>query len=303
MTSNLPPTTIVDELPFVPLKRFRVNKNGRDFIVGDLHGQISFFRALLDEVKFNPEIDRVFSCGDLIDRGVDSGECLALLDEPWFFACLGNHELMMFDVHRGFMNDHLWFENGGTWAVAEVHDLHNMKYGREFNMSTKMFWEDNISRISQMPLMMTVSTKNRKKFHLVHAELPYVRITGDLDKKLLNRKFVRKIWADNSSQSIFDLGMYSGCWRRDIFNFYPTTGGGAYVEEVIQQFTSSTIYSGHTIQRSARPTKTKQLICLDTGSFKKGDYGVTIIEHSTQRSWLANSHGVTETSNDWTINI
>ena len=45
------------------------NTKGRDFVVGDLHGTIHLLQVLLEQVKFDPADDRLFSGGDLIDRG------------------------------------------------------------------------------------------------------------------------------------------------------------------------------------------------------------------------------------------
>ncbi len=71
------------------------NSAGRDLIVGDLHGHRALFELELERIAFDPSRDRVLSVGDLIDRGPDSLETLALIDEPWFHAVLGNHELML----------------------------------------------------------------------------------------------------------------------------------------------------------------------------------------------------------------
>ena len=49
--------------------RFEENATGRDFVVGDLHGMFSHLEALLNEVAFDESADRLFSVGDLIDRG------------------------------------------------------------------------------------------------------------------------------------------------------------------------------------------------------------------------------------------
>ena len=43
-------------------------------------------QALLN-VDFDFEVDRVFSVGDLIDRGPDSLKCLELVLNKWFFCC------------------------------------------------------------------------------------------------------------------------------------------------------------------------------------------------------------------------
>jgi len=67
--------------------------------------------SALAGVQFDDEKDRVFSVGDLIDRGPNSAECLELLTEPWFHAVKGNHEDMML----GAQPDHVWMMNGGNW--------------------------------------------------------------------------------------------------------------------------------------------------------------------------------------------
>lgn len=51
------------------LARFPKNEGGRDFVIGDLHGCLEEFRDLLQQLQFNRERDRMFSVGDLIDRG------------------------------------------------------------------------------------------------------------------------------------------------------------------------------------------------------------------------------------------
>ena len=76
---------------------FTMNDNGRDFVVGDIHGMFGALEGLLAEVEFNEEHDRLFSVGDLVDRGPDSNRALEWLAKPWFFACRGNHEQFVLD--------------------------------------------------------------------------------------------------------------------------------------------------------------------------------------------------------------
>jgi serine/threonine protein phosphatase 1 len=93
------------------------NLNGRDFVVGDIHGHLALLQSELEIVGFDKSKDRLFSVGDLIDRGPNSLQCLSLIFEPWFFAVRGNHEQMMFDALQG-ENDRmleLWMVNGGAW--------------------------------------------------------------------------------------------------------------------------------------------------------------------------------------------
>src|SRR3546814_19725952 len=73
------------------------NTAGRDFIVGDLHGCLDLLQVELARIAFDPTRDRLFSVGDLTDRGPDSMGCLRLLREPWFYAVPGNHEDLLLD--------------------------------------------------------------------------------------------------------------------------------------------------------------------------------------------------------------
>src|SRR3546814_10866998 len=85
-------------------RHLAANKVGSDFIVGDLHGCLDLLQVELDRVGFDRAKDRLFSVGDLIDRGPDSMGCLRLLREPWFFAARGNHEDMLLDyAYEGVM--------------------------------------------------------------------------------------------------------------------------------------------------------------------------------------------------------
>jgi len=76
-------------------RRLAPNGKGRDLVVGDLHGHRRLLEQQLDALGFDPARDRVLSVGDLIDRGPDSLATLQLIEEPWFHAVLGNHELML----------------------------------------------------------------------------------------------------------------------------------------------------------------------------------------------------------------
>ena len=56
------------------------NIKGRDFVVGDIHGHYDLLKTELKTVGFDKQKDRLFSVGDIIDRGPKSEECLTLLD-------------------------------------------------------------------------------------------------------------------------------------------------------------------------------------------------------------------------------
>ena len=60
--------------------------------------------------------DRLFSVGDIIDRGPDSERCLKLLLEPWFYMIRGNHEEMLMNACGGDGEDYNWWGSYGAWA-------------------------------------------------------------------------------------------------------------------------------------------------------------------------------------------
>lgn len=63
----------------------------RTLIIGDIHG---CYRELSDLVeKFGPtDQDQIYSVGDVINRGPDSGKCIKLLKDLKAKVVMGNHE-------------------------------------------------------------------------------------------------------------------------------------------------------------------------------------------------------------------
>jgi serine/threonine protein phosphatase 1 len=98
------------------LKKFEKNTTGTDYFVGDLHGCYDLFMDKLNEIGFDKTKDRMFSVGDLADRGAQSFECALLIDEPWFHAVRGNHEDMLIGVSNDQWPVHNFIMNGGQWA-------------------------------------------------------------------------------------------------------------------------------------------------------------------------------------------
>jgi serine/threonine protein phosphatase 1 len=97
---------------------FGLNTLGRDFVVGDVHGMFWALRRLLADAAFDATRDRLFSVGDLVDRGPESHQALEWLDLPWFFACRGNHEQFVLDSGDPEQFE-LWINhNGGQWWLA-----------------------------------------------------------------------------------------------------------------------------------------------------------------------------------------
>jgi len=239
-------------------KRFKANKVGRDFIIGDLHGCYDELMEALNYVKFDPEKDRLFSVGDLIDRGPKSLECLKLIDNPWFHTVMGNHEEMMFmSLMVGGSNwINTWKGNGGKWAY-EYHNLVAMGSGKEF---AKKY-------LKNLPLVISVGT-GVERFNIVHADM----YDGDDpigDEKIDNWKF-------KSSESVMRDRML---WGRGIIH-------KQYKKGFHQNL--STTYVGHTPIRNAIIIESQ--VFIDTGLVypvlgrgTNTDCHLTMVEHGEQR--------------------
>lgn len=77
--------------------------DGPAFIIGDLHGKINKLAMMLESIPANAKI---FSVGDLIDRGEDSvGAVKMLTEDPRFGGyALGNHDINFIHEHMGLMD-------------------------------------------------------------------------------------------------------------------------------------------------------------------------------------------------------
>ncbi len=138
------------------VQRYERNPRGRDFVVGDIHGCFDQLRQALDAVEFVRETDRLFSVGDLIDRGPRSTETLQWLARPWFHACVGNHEHMALRSPYDYSAMLNWVRvNGGEWWV-ELETEARMEY---------------LSAFQQLPVAMEVETRHGR-VGIVHADVP-----------------------------------------------------------------------------------------------------------------------------------
>lgn len=142
------------------IKRFEINTAGRDFAVGDIHGHFTRLQAALDAARFDPAVDRLFSVGDLVDRGPESLDVDEwVLRKPWFHAVRGNHEQMTVDSHAaGRTSDQcgMHFINGGQWFYG----LSSVEQGCYASI------------LQDLPLVIEVETTHGI-IGIVHADCPY----------------------------------------------------------------------------------------------------------------------------------
>lgn len=100
------------------VRHYPVNRKGRTFVAGDLHGCLRQLMLILAAINFDFDNDILYQNGDQIDRGPTPIDCLLLNEKPWFRGVAGNHEGLLIDAMRypGFDWEH-WRKHGGGWAL------------------------------------------------------------------------------------------------------------------------------------------------------------------------------------------
>ena len=216
------------------VKRYERNTVGRDLVIGDIHGCFTKARAALDSVGFDHTAgDRLFSVGDLVDRGAESADVLWWLDQPWFAAVQGNHEDMAWRWGRQgcAMDVEIYARNGGHWNIAHTPD-------------ERLMFSD---ALGALPLAIEVKTA-AGLVGIVHAECPFVswqQFTAALENPELTaaqRKFVKS----------------SAIWSRDRVETEDTSGVEGVVAVVV----------GHTPHDA--PRWLGNVIYLDTAAWHQG---------------------------------
>lgn len=152
--------------------KIELNVDGKDYICSDIHGHFSILQAELDSIGFDESCDRLFSLGDLIDRGDESHLALEWLAKPWFFAIQGNHERMLINTveQESEMLRRQWLMWGGEWA--ENYDFEALR----------PFYE----AFSKLPIAIELELENGNAVGLVHAELPDECDWSEVKDLLLN---------------------------------------------------------------------------------------------------------------------
>jgi serine/threonine protein phosphatase 1 len=258
--------TLLDKIHVV--QKLPENTQGNDYIIGDLHGKFSLLEKALEIVKFNPKVDRLFSVGDLADRGEDSYKCIKFfMDNDFCYPVMGNHEELLLSAAWELLYPDttkpkllhtpgdVFVRNGGMWALEHLTvDITDEFY----NM---------LRYVASLPQIITVG-ENEKRFNIVHAELPFV-------------------WTDNIIDELPEYNTESYTylrWSRLIFRdeLIPSTRPDL-----------SLTYCGHTIEASGHPAYSDSHFNIDTGAFLSNNNqscGLTIVNNTTSEIHMIKDH-------------
>jgi serine/threonine protein phosphatase 1 len=271
------------------IRSLPANYQGKDYVVGDLHGCYDLLQRVLNEVDFNQTRDRLFSVGDLIDRGSDSLACLQLLAEPWFYAVKGNHEDLMLEFFQSYRRDghledlkdvygtrFLWY--GGSWTERYFQaDKHRMS----------LAFDRGLALAEDLPMILVVG-EGENRFHVIHSDL--VRRGG--------RKGASPVWLDSdidcwlAEDAIPASVEDSLLWSRSLMSSERVRQCNARFQAGL-----SPTFCGHTY--AARPRQALSHICIDTGAFVSmenfedddvdADFGLTLMDVQAS-SWISASY-------------
>jgi serine/threonine protein phosphatase 1 len=213
------------------VRRFERNTRGRDFVVGDVHGEFAQLRAQLGRLGFDPTADRLFSVGDLVDRGANSPAALEWLAQPWFRPVLGNHEDMALRAWDDEDMLHGWVvDNGGGWWL-------------DCDPATQTQF---IRALRALPVAIEIST-SAGRIGVVHADVP----PGVTWEVFINR-------LEGGDERVRQHALWA---RSRVFNPHDPKyqGGVAGVQR---------IYCGHTPLH--RPAVVGNVCFIDTGACYPG---------------------------------
>ncbi|WP_123103499.1 metallophosphoesterase [Acidithiobacillus sulfuriphilus] len=267
------------------------NLQGRDFIVGDLHGHPDVLRRLMDHVAFDYDLDRLFSVGDLVDRGPNSAGALDLLEAPWFYPVLGNHDAMLLaTLNLGHLREMRREEAQRTATRNGGWD-----WFRHYRMDEEQCerWR---SALSQVPLVRIVDAENTApagRFQVLHAELAAEREDGVAVcwNGRHSRRGHASRWLEPHQVIGYDA---TGTWEDHLLWGRSLRYALSHENPIVPAALSRT-YVGHTITppREGRLLQVAGHVFLDTGAAhldqaeRYRDQGLTLFCHQEQQGWMA----------------
>lgn len=169
------------------IKYYKKNTDGKDWIVGDIHSRVAELMQSLKVKGFNFKNDRLFSVGDLFDRGNEHKKALELVSKDWFFPVRGNHDQMIIDQ---FEKEQVlqWGYKG--WGPKEVHaNLEGQWFAELSQDEQSEFYES----LKDLPYLIEVETSSGL-VGICHAGLPrYIEDWNELKAQLGDRSIREQV--------------------------------------------------------------------------------------------------------------
>jgi serine/threonine protein phosphatase 1 len=256
--------------PYRAVHRYPRNDSGRDFVVGDLHGCFTQLRTELEARHFDPQRDRLFAVGDLVDRGPQSDSVLEAVEQFGIKSVKGNHEEVILRWHAGEEQALSLLGNGADWLLDRADD-------REWVKAIATY-------MASLPYLIEIETEHGL-VGIVHADSPvsdWNRLVADIERERSDGKTRRKaIWSRtrwkaqpshpapsrNTLRSLLDKARHS-------------VRGEAHVVGRIDNVTA--VIVGHTPVTAV--TTKDNVINIDTGAVYGGK--LTIMDLADLPQWI-----------------
>ncbi|EUC19511.1 UNVERIFIED_ORG: serine/threonine protein phosphatase 1 [Burkholderia sp. CF145] len=256
--------------PYRAVHRYPRNDSGRDFVVGDLHGCFAQLRTELEARHFDPQRDRLFAVGDLVDRGPQSDRVLETVEQFGIKSVKGNHEDVIVRWHAGEEQALSLLGNGADWLLDRADD-------RDWVKAIAAY-------MASLPYLIEIETEHGL-VGLVHADSPvsdWNRLVADIERERADGKTRRKaIWSRtrwkthqphpspsrNTLRSLLDKARHS-------------VRGEAHVVGRIENVTA--VIVGHTPVTAV--TAKDNVINIDTGAVYGGK--LTIMDLADLPKWI-----------------
>lgn len=230
-------------------KKITKNTRGNDYAVGDIHGEFHLLDQKLVEIGFDKTKDRLFSVGDMVDRGKDSELFAQYLQEPWFYAVRGNHEDMAIAwasdepiPHDNYMG------NGGEWHIR----------------LTQQRSQEIATLLSTLPIALEIPV-NGYTVGVVHAACPYPDWES-LEQALQGQH------GEYEQEHAYQMSIWMRKNRDDVAE--NTTKG---IDMVVV---------GHQIIRNKKPHYVGNTLYIDTGAFITGKISVVCLNKEVETRLL-----------------
>ncbi|QSF47861.1 serine/threonine protein phosphatase [Paenibacillus tianjinensis] len=113
----------------------------RTLVISDIHGCYLQFDAMLKQIKYNPDNDKLILLGDYVDRGLYSKDVVTkviqLAKDYGVIALKGNHDDLMVDAFRN-RGDSLWINNGGIMTTQSYAGYDFLEEGFDWDEHLRM---------------------------------------------------------------------------------------------------------------------------------------------------------------------
>lgn len=242
----------------------------RTFVIGDIHGRHDKLVACLKLVNFDYDNDQLIQLGDVVDRGIDSYECVEeLLKIKNLIPIQGNHDSCFWDSIRTG-NNNVLFMQGGKKTLESY--IKNCNPDKEIVLKFSGYYTD--FEYDDFPISHINFYKN---------QLPYY-IDSD------NNLFIHGGF--HRHHPIAEQDRQDFIWDRDLWLAAMSHDKMANKEEhpFKTKDNFKEIFIGHTPTPyfgSDLPLHAANIWNLDTGCGKSLEAKLTIMELSTKQYWQA----------------